>query len=125
MIEDRELDMWIAVKVMGWTQVDPNAYTPYGRDICGTPPEGIKAMWNTGRSAVPRYSSDIKEAWLVIDYMRERGDFHLGNRFGLNDFFAEFGKCSQYPSENRCYGKTMPIAICLAALKAVGVEIPE
>lgn len=70
---------------------------------------------------VPHYSTSIEAAWAVVEKMNDR-------------FAVSFSCCSQAVewhcelscSENVHFsakGGTAPLAICLAALDAVGVEV--
>lgn len=109
----RELDALIAEKVMGWTEIDldpakrSNSYN-YGFGI--NPVHGIE-------NAFPNYSTDIAAAWPIVEMFKERGDYKI--------------EISAYPKDScwtiKAYGKkscttsakTLPHAICLAALKAI------
>lgn len=71
---------------------------------------------------LPRYSLDIAAAWQVVEKMRERPvyvvvephpDYWRAVVYDENWYFVV--------SE---HADTAPFAICLAALRAVGVEVP-
>ena len=100
----RELDALVAEKVMGWTNV---------RFIC----HGLSLRGEVDgepSEKVPFYSVDIDAAWDVVE--------KIGTSFTLeryNRWYVEFG--DRYSAA----ADTAPHAICLAALKAVGVEVPE
>ena len=70
-----------------------------------------------GRSeweGIPRYSTDIAAAWEVVEKMRARGlivDLTLGA-----GAYCRIGGFRPFAEER---GATAPLAICLAALKAV------
>jgi len=91
----RELDALVAEKVMG--------YITHGQF---REKNGVRVM-------IDRYSTDIAAAWEVVE-MFSYIDIHR-----YDDFFA----CAIYPIGNsavmRARGKTMPEAICKAALLAV------
>lgn len=72
----------------------------------------------------PRYSTDIAAAWMVVEKMEESG-FGITLHEVIPDsdacvFLCNFGL---NPDDESCE-LTAPMAICLAALKAVGVPIP-
>lgn len=96
----REIDRLVAKKVMGWNL--SNLTTPY-------------------------FSSNIADAWRVVERLRERKIFFLQDAWDENDnkiFYANFQYMDGYTFINYdAYAKTPQLAICLAALKAVGVEV--
>jgi len=87
----RELDALIAERVMG-------------------------EMWGVGpnlEDTLPHYSTQIADAWLVVEKMRPYFEIYCDGggwvaRFG----WADAGTLA-------AYADTAPLAICLAALKAV------
>jgi ABC-type glycerol-3-phosphate transport system substrate-binding protein len=73
---------------------------------------------------IPHYSTNIAAAWEVVQHMRQK-DFEIGifsNGGGLNYFEAHF-HLPNFSKQGRALGISAPAAICLAALKAVGVEL--
>lgn len=112
----RALDRLVSEKVMGI----PVAMT-FGPDhpfiAAGTP----------GKVVVPRYSTDIRAAWLVVEKIEQ-----------ISGCYVEIGWCNaaygpekhawcfvaEYGNEGRQIGEafedTAPHAICLASLRAVG-----
>lgn len=123
----RELDALIAEKVMGWENVHK-----HGSRLVGIPPTqpGIPVCLAGGE--IPPYSTDIAAAWEVVEKLQKDNpfwktsnyegwmNFNLGPTTGNDGFgwYANFGD-----SNTIAYGKTAPHAICLAALKALGVEV--
>lgn len=109
----REIDRLIAERVMGWTNVS-GVGTRFG-----TTPEGkVHAI-------VPQYSTDMSAAWEVVEKLRL-----LGYQGGIDWARPESGyKCafgaSLIPPHQRQSSRTetAPLAICLAALKVMGVSI--
>lgn len=116
----RELDALVAEKVMGWHIVT---------DFDLRPPE---KHWNNAKGYVCLVagnklndgremkgfspSTDIADAWKVVEKMRERGlDVYL--RF-VSTWTAEFDSVSG-DVNGFADADTAPLAICLAALKAV------
>lgn len=105
---NREIDCAIAEKVMGWTKKVPAIGKPWwarSDDTFAAPAHGKKA-WSP--------STDIAAAWSVVEKMRmqiepTRKGWRAGVYGGLSD--------------KRATADTAPLAICLAALKAIGVEV--
>ena len=87
-------------------------------------------QWLIENSAVettyPPYSSNMNEAWQVVEKMREGRIFSLCDAWDENDepiFYANFQYNDGYHVVNYdAYAKTATLAICLAALKSVGIE---
>lgn len=114
----RELDALVAVHIMGW-QPD-NIYGARGQ-LAGQwiyTPEG-------NISDIPHYSTDIAAAWQVVEKLRERSfyssytDLSLDTGKGWYSWhFHDHRPLSAYSSD--ATASTVPLAICLAALKAVG-----
>lgn len=121
----RELDALVAERVMGWTR------PPRGR-VTWTAPEG----YGTSFGAVPRYSTDIAAAWLVVEQTAalvvERDDYtfnhltlcQLGIQAGwaasydtIIDDYEWHEHVERYPRSAR--SETAPLAICRAALRAL------
>lgn len=104
----RELDATIAEKVMGWTLRGEHP-------IFGSP------VYATGHSdtLLPKFSTDIAAAWTVVEQIKAEWivtmeiDEHV-TRVGFGKNYAST------PIEFSQSAKTTPLAICLAALKAVG-----
>lgn len=103
---DRELDAMVAEKVMGWT-------------LHGVAPSGGRVLIApSGAMGIPNYSTDISAAWQVVEKMRsKRIHFEMGSTIP--------GDWTAYFNNDRATDKSAPRAICLAALKAVGVEAPR
>lgn len=103
----RELDALVAEKVMGWTNI---------LDRMGVPPN--HGPWS---HRVPSYSTDLGAAWTVVEKLIATGHIiELSNRrsgtWKIGTWqFQTFGKLSVGADAD-----TAPLAICRAALKAVG-----
>lgn len=107
----RELDALVAEKVMGWKR----ELTPSGClwfSFSGHPlANAIKGP------DCPPYSIDIAAAWEMIPHLPQLQLWYNGPNA------AEKWHCVVYPKDGRSKGAvadTAPLAICLAALKAVG-----
>jgi hypothetical protein len=116
----RELDALVAEHVMGWRDVQRNCHTPAGPALCGTPPEGEPATWNTGRAYVPRYSADTGAAWKVLEALRKRWDVVLEShpQYGWR-FIVETDERSDGGLDVLEQGADAPLIICRAAVRAV------
>jgi hypothetical protein len=86
------------------------------------------AVEDCGLPSVPPYSTDIAAAWQVVEKLKakypQRNDpiddetfriFYEGTAWPEEPWVAGFGD-----SDNACSAATAPLAICRAALKAVG-----
>ena len=115
---DRELDALVAEKVTGWKKI---TCLTGGNQPHGEPDDDYNRDWpmNPHREPIPEYSTDLAAAWGVVG--RIGGEFYL-RRTASGHYEAIF-----YPTPggvNRyCTAETTPRAICLAALRAVGVEV--
>jgi hypothetical protein len=76
--------------------------------------------------ACPHYSEDIKEAWAVFEKLGGGGICDKAVRRIDSQVHAEY-RCIIDEQDGRweANAHTAPLAICLAALKAMGVEVPE
>ena len=100
----RELDALVAEKVMGWK--DPSPVFGLMEDVEGN------------ANFPPDYSTSIAAAWRVVE--KWQGDITVDRR---NEHFkVTFYKPSY---EYEVWAETLPLAICLAALKAVGHPMEE
>jgi Phage ABA sandwich domain len=117
----REIDLLVAEKVMGWEEVKENDFIKRPDvDFIGKAPDRFcEDAW----SILPNYSTDISDVWEVVENFKDKGFlFTLKNTVGGEYTFSLTdwnGMCSTYTASS----VTAPLAICLAALKAVGVEV--
>ena len=108
----RELDALVAERVMGLT--------------LGTVGTQLYYEGNGSLEILPRYSTDIAAAWEVVEKMHVVHGFEGHNEFLLvcsdedEAWYCEFPK----PKWEDASANTPSLAICLAALKAVGYELP-
>ena len=82
----------------------------------------------TGRKTAPVrrfdfYSTSISDAWLVVERMRELGYEFICAEWTAGGTFAQFRGTTAWPEKPIWKPYRMPEAICLAALKALGVEV--
>lgn len=108
---DRERDALVAEKVMGWN----NVHREGDWGLFGRPFGGLRDY------PIPYYSTDIAAAWEIVEALRDKlesFDFELSSfkdgTWGCT--FYEF----LYPQK---YSRIAADAICLAALKAIGIEV--
>jgi hypothetical protein len=76
--------------------------------------------------SVPYYSTDIAAAWIVLEEVRKRGFAVTISTWDTSrEWRAEFDGITTDRLAHGCvFAKTAPEAICVAALKALGVEVP-
>jgi len=111
----REIDRLIAERVMGWTNL-----SMIGNRF-GTTPEG-----KTHR-IVPQYSTDVSAAWEVVEKLRQSG-YQGGINWAISELGYEcaFVEALHSPDERQTSrAETAPLAICLAALKVIGMSAIE
>jgi hypothetical protein len=122
----RELDALVAEKVMGWT-VDPIYRMYTGSVVRHAAGHNLETRFNP--------STDITAAWEVVEKMRALGlwvEINLGYEFdgpSIDCIIGEYGAAGGIIEGLRHGEKqwseeadTAPLAICLAALKAKGVD---
>lgn len=122
----RELDALIAEKVMGYKRIDfkdlkhlENEDSPH----IWVDPDGFK------HGCSPPFSTSIEAAWEVVEKLQSNGGFVFEFKSSEKFVQAVFNHLLPTP-ETLWRGSTVwtekvtaPHAICLAALKALGVEV--
>ena len=105
----RELDALVAEQILGWEREErrKSSYLPWPHWVA---PNG------TAFIELPRFSEDVGEAWEVVEKLKMR----CGYSHGRGDPFAML-ECEKSDTLV-VYADTVPLAICRAALKAVGIE---
>ena len=135
----RELDALVAEKIMGWAWavtkengivpfrrlVDPDI--DYSRILDALLPDD-KSIRILDRG-YPHYSTSIADAWMVVEKITNMQiPKHVGQTM-LHRLRQCGGRgwgviwCSDFGYTEEVFGKTPELAICLAALKAVGHDI--
>lgn len=117
----RDMDALVAEKVMWWK----DCLFPDGAavDGWGMPPSKTQA------AKIPSYSEDIAAAWEVVHRLTNEGWIVtlIASEFGGTDCILECaaGARGRHSSDNLegLMITTAPHAICLAALRAVGVAV--
>jgi hypothetical protein len=119
----RELDALVAEKVMGWIDIKKQSIAnAFGQhvldDYVGQPSIGA-----TIPVLVPRYSTMIQEAWKVADKLRGEVQFVAvisgSGPQGAQPWICKINREGSFIEER---AETAPLAICLAALKGVGLK---
>ncbi len=103
----RKIDSLIAEKVMGWKLEEGDTFDYWVFEKDGRKGSIIDRIWKP--------TKDIADAWEVVEKIRPLGLFKLTESIE-GSWWAEI-------QEYRVYNESAPLAICLAALKAVGVEV--
>lgn len=132
---DRELDALVAEKVMGmwrepwndesahWWQKHSDGTSKMHANV------NLLGSWTSHFNALPKFSTTLDAAWLVVEEMRRRGwDFILEVVHDKSRIHPKAGifdaQFSSRDGEGQAYTDDTPSrAICLAALKALQVEI--
>lgn len=117
----REIDRLVAERVMGWEEFEDSS----GYNWWTLKEDDKTKIICSVRCFEP--STDIRDAFRVVEKLRERKIFSLYDAWDEDDnkiFCAVFEYNDTYHVVDYTgYADTAPLAICLAALKAVGVNI--
>jgi len=110
-VDNREIDKLVAEKVMGWKVIEGKGIMkPIGR-----------TFWRLVDDFYP--TINMESAWLVVERICEakrwRVIMDVNETYTEVTFKTQMGSWIQAHSEE----ETAPLAICKAALKAVGVEV--
>lgn len=111
----RALDLTVAVKVMGWKAV----VQPHPE----LPPVSLNDLYDNPAIPMPRYSTDIADAWLVVEKLRARTPLTVFNLTTLERQYSAAFYTYRNGSKADCdysHADTASHAICLAALRAAG-----
>lgn len=113
----RELDALIAEKVMGYDVKTWNEVYEVAKRKEDIP---VIVLEEKQCRSIPRYSTNISDAWQVVE--------ELSAYYGVEVYQDKVVpcECNVYhlgSRKSRAIADTAPLAICLAALKAVGVEV--
>jgi hypothetical protein len=124
--ELRELDARVAEKVIGITPLlvedELHVFTVNRRFL--QPGDYYYLDTDNSRIEVPHYSTDIAAAWQVIEKMYEYG-CHIVSIAAVREWRAKYecviGAIGNVHTEINVDADTAPMAICLAALKVIGL----
>lgn len=120
----RELDTEVAKKVMAQLEPEGDIHTMG----LGMWPGSETWLWGISTAKWewyyrgPAYSTDISATWKVVEKMRKQVSLEVAFELFVNEsgwWEARFGM------EDFVCADTAPLAICLAALKAVAVEMED
>lgn len=128
MYNPREIDRLIAEKIMGWTDIKYEI-AGFG-DGRNNTIEGPWSEWRGKRSAapwilsesIPYYSTDITLAWEIVDRLVYKWDFILYRDSGFG-WTVYDGPRSLEDRMSLANAETAPLAICLAALRVMNVDM--
>ena len=141
----RALDALVAEKIFGWVWIRSLAHYPpprgreWQRELCpgdkvpkpseagdwlpahgDEPANETTQIWE---GSIPRYSTDIAAAWQVLEHLKTLGDYpEEVLMLSWNPRSDWWVHSERYPRSIEVNAETAPLAICLAALAAVGVE---
>lgn len=101
----RELDALVADKIMGL-----KVYGQFHENDRGV------------RIHVPRYSTNIEDAWKVVEKMENTHRFSLHRTVKENGWQVIFWDI-ETDAHRSLVAETAPLAICLAALRCKGIDI--
>lgn len=120
---NREIDTLIAEKVMGWTKVtEHKRFRNEKSQWRGLKPDRHYAM-------LPYFSTDIKAAWQIVEKLKQlwEDEFYLEYDHGewtCSDISGYMrGEFSKDENAIEVKADNASMAICLAALSEVGIEI--
>ena len=125
----RELDKLVAENVMGWRECKVGIE----QDIKGLVGFGLDRQGQFRRS-FPEYSTNIADAWLVVEEMAKRSNalaLQAPGSTDMNEAYRDFTRwTADFDTNNirvhtEAEGDTAPHAICLAALRIVRYSFPE
>lgn len=115
MMNLREINWFVAEKVMNW-----HVWENEDGELMVTKGYGCY-------SRCPSFSTNIADAWQVVEKMRLTTAFTLIDVCDEDYNTAYMAKFSTYDGNDlidfTAYSETAQLAICLAALKAVGVDM--
>lgn len=140
---NREIDALVAEKVMGYRFVQNRSHSgirqveailptrlnePILTNAVPVDHSAWDGAWQIG--SVPAYSTDIAAAWTVVEKMRERGLWaKITSPFSPEDMTYWCGFTPMNMTgwngvpDFKAKADNAPMAICLAALAAVGVKV--
>lgn len=151
----RAIDVLVAEKVMGWkwhrcheknpegetvywfTDHEPPEWWERPTEVESPPPEHRGSVLRVFIGPPP-YSTDIAAAWQVVEKMREiacqvdvtsHGEHEVVLAHGvvcyIHGFNEDFWREGMLDADYSAVADTAPMAICLAALRAINVEVPK
>ncbi len=126
----RELDALVAEKVMGFSRREPRTWPDGSLAGAGWRDDENSTFYPDASDMLPHFSSDIAAAWEVVDLL-ERENYVVSvsqsKKYFKTHQAAVQVQFKPYTDNlhDYAFGESAPHAICLAALKAKGVEVGE
>lgn len=123
-MNNRELNILIAEKVMGWkyrTTRNPFDYSGKDKTIYDVVDVKRVGVYTETRS-LPEFSTDITAAWQVIEKMKKSG-WHISIQLTGRDWDVWYAGKGISQDDTRTWDGSAPKAICLATLKAVRILV--
>lgn len=118
----RAIDAAVAAKVMGWK-------FPVSADRGH--PHGVQDHWKDCENntiylpdQLPYFSTDIAAAWQVVEKMKSFG-WRVAIEDCVNRYRVNYSRGVTWEWRNNIEHVSVPLAICLAALRALNVELPK
>lgn len=117
-MELREIDILIATNIMGWSLMER-----YDKGLVFQDENGCEAGDIFPRK-LPHYSSDIAAAWSVFERVGMGASCRDNQIRRIDGPLISEWRCSFQDDEGSsdATAHTAPLAICLAALKAKGID---
>lgn len=110
----QEIDVLVAIHIFGGHK-SPFPNVPYLFNAHG------KDIWHPEDG--PHYSTNITAAWTIVEKIVPGKSVHVYNNAG-GGWSVEFAASPEYKGWLACKAEiSLPRAICLAALKSIGIEI--
>ena len=117
----RELDKLVAEKIFGWCDFWENTSSIGYHYLMGYPPQEQAMGIDAERQEVWNYSTDIAAAWSIIEKLYSANVSKLSNGAEFEAYLVTTdGKAN---IDGHAKAKTIEVALCLAALRAKGIEV--
>jgi hypothetical protein len=116
----RELDALVAEKVMGWHPKSVADFAGETYDLWEKPDGSVVSLWH-----IPEFSTDIAVAWQLLRFVRDTWLLSQRDRFAreLQRAVSTDLGGGMLVAPLHLWFVVEPIHLCLAALKAAGVEV--
>lgn len=112
----RSLDVLVATRVLGW------AHAAVDGVECLTDADCVYHL-RPDQWSIPAFSTDIAAAWQVVEWLREMGHGLVIKAYPANGNYIYTYTAHIPRIDATIPSPDAPLAICLAALKAVGVDV--
>lgn len=112
MRQRREIDVEIATKIFGWSEIEIR-----NGNMVNAQRLGLNPRDRGYKSEVPKYTEDMNLAWCVVEKIEKTLTLR---QYPYNRTYAKFGDWDNSEDMSEANGRyCTPTAICLAALVAV------